>query len=155
MLVTAVCVNVISAHVSMVTPHLNNSSQAQPPLGRPPRQASRLRNSACQARQPNARQPNARQEHPVSRQQQFGRQQGLISGMVAGSSSDNTEVEAPEFAQALSAPQQPSNIEDFVTGRRNSPSDSGDGARRKRRKYTGAEMKEKMLNEQRLLREAI
>ncbi|XP_075744801.1 uncharacterized protein LOC142803563 [Rhipicephalus microplus] len=77
----------------------------------------------------------------------------LISGMVAGSSSDNTEVEAPEFAQALSAPQQPSNIEDFVTGRRNSPSDSGDGARRKRRKYTGAEMKEKMLNEQRLLRE--
>ncbi|KAL3181635.1 hypothetical protein MRX96_036547 [Rhipicephalus microplus] len=77
----------------------------------------------------------------------------LISGMVTGSSSDDTEVDAPEFAQASAAPQQPSNIQDCVTGRRNSPSDSGDRARRKRRKYTGAEMKEKMLNEQRLLRE--
>ncbi|KAH8022083.1 hypothetical protein HPB51_021806 [Rhipicephalus microplus] len=77
----------------------------------------------------------------------------LISGMVTGSSSDDTEVDAPEFAQASAAPQQPSNIQDCVTGRRNSPSDSGDRARRKRRKYTGAEMKENMLNEQRLLRE--
>ncbi|KAH8026998.1 hypothetical protein HPB51_001313 [Rhipicephalus microplus] len=77
----------------------------------------------------------------------------LISGIVAGSSSDDTEVDAPEFTQASSAPQQPSNIQDCVTGRRNSSSDSGDGVRRKRRKYTGAEIKEKMLNEQRLLRE--
>ncbi|KAL3192001.1 hypothetical protein MRX96_018120 [Rhipicephalus microplus] len=77
----------------------------------------------------------------------------LISGIVAGSSSDDTEVDAPEFTQASSAPQQPSNIQDCVIGRRNSSSDSGDGVRRKRRKYTGAEIKEKMLNEQRLLRE--
>ncbi|KAL3194664.1 hypothetical protein MRX96_046010 [Rhipicephalus microplus] len=77
----------------------------------------------------------------------------LISGMVAGSSSDDTEVDAPEFTQASSAPQQPSNIQDCVSGRRNSSSDSGDDARRKRRKYTGAEIKEKMLNEQRLLSE--
>ncbi|KAL3183283.1 hypothetical protein MRX96_000264 [Rhipicephalus microplus] len=79
----------------------------------------------------------------------------LISGMVAGSSSDDTEVDPLEFTRASSAPQQPSNIQDCVTGRRNSSSDSGDGARRKWRKYTGAEIKEKMLNEQRLLRELI
>ncbi|KAH6920697.1 hypothetical protein HPB50_028315 [Hyalomma asiaticum] len=80
----------------------------------------------------------------------------LISGMVAGSSSDDTDVgppeDPPEFTQA-SAPQQARNIEDSVTGCRNRSSDSGDGVRRKRRKYTGAEIKEKMLNEQRLLRE--
>ncbi|KAH8021766.1 hypothetical protein HPB51_016845 [Rhipicephalus microplus] len=72
----------------------------------------------------------------------------LISGTVAGSSSDDTEVDPPEFTRASSAPQQPGNIQDFVTRRSNSSSDSGDGARRKRRKYTGAEIKEKMLNEQ-------
>ncbi|KAL3201826.1 hypothetical protein MRX96_042780 [Rhipicephalus microplus] len=77
----------------------------------------------------------------------------LISGMVAGLSSDDTEVDAPEFTQASSAPQQPSNNQDCVTGRRDSSIDRGDGARRKRRKYTGAEIKEKILNEQRLLRE--
>ncbi|XP_075750568.1 uncharacterized protein LOC142817434 [Rhipicephalus microplus] len=76
----------------------------------------------------------------------------LISGTVAGSSSDDTEVDPPEFTRASSAPQQPGNIQDFVTRRSNSSSDSGDGARRKRRKYTGAEIKEKMLNEQWLLR---
>ncbi|KAH7942625.1 hypothetical protein HPB51_028692 [Rhipicephalus microplus] len=38
----------------------------------------------------------------------------LISGMVAGSSSDDTEVDAPEFTHASSAPQQQSNIQDCV-----------------------------------------
>ncbi|KAH6942717.1 hypothetical protein HPB50_009542 [Hyalomma asiaticum] len=80
----------------------------------------------------------------------------LISCMVAGSSSsDDNEVATPEecaFTQSP-APQQASILEDCVTGRRNHSSDSGDGARRKLKSYTGAEIEEKMLNEQRLLRE--
>ncbi|KAH6932992.1 hypothetical protein HPB50_011248 [Hyalomma asiaticum] len=78
----------------------------------------------------------------------------LTSGMVPGSSSsDDIEVDPPEecaFTQAP-APQQASNIEDCITGCKDRSSDSGGGAHRKRKRYTGAEIKEKMLNE--LLRE--
>lgn len=79
----------------------------------------------------------------------------LTSGMVTGlSSRDDIKVDTPEegVSTQAPAPEQASSHEDCFIRHRNGASGSSDGARRKQKKCTGAEIKE-MCNEQRLLRE--